>query len=113
MLYQMICYTGEDFGSQQLSVSPLAGKFFDSTCTRAFLNPNVRCSSSTISTGNLKANPPILDYPFDVSIKRLKVVEEADVLPIAALMRRCLRLDPAQRASAAELLSDPWFDGVN
>ncbi|KAK0215175.1 kinase-like protein [Armillaria nabsnona] len=94
MLYQMICYTGEDFGSQQLSASPLAGKFFDSTC-------------------NLKANPPILDYPFDVSIKRLKVVEEADVLPIATLMRRCLRLDPVQRASAAELLSDPWFDGVN
>ncbi|KAK0430418.1 kinase-like protein [Armillaria borealis] len=95
MLYQMICFTGEDFGSQQLSVSPLAGQFFDSTCT---------C--------NLKANPPILDFPFDLSIKRLKVIEEADVLPIAALMRRCLRLDPAQRASAAELLSDPWFDGV-
>ncbi|SJK98279.1 uncharacterized protein ARMOST_01542 [Armillaria ostoyae] len=93
MLYQMICYTGEDFGSQQLLVSPLAGQFFDSTC-------------------NLKANPPILDFPFDLSIKRLKVIEEADVLPIAALMRRCLRLDPAQRASAAELLSDPWFDGV-
>ncbi len=40
MLYQMICFTGEDFGSQQLSVSPLAGKFFDTTCTCAFLNPN-------------------------------------------------------------------------
>ncbi|KAK0196034.1 kinase-like protein [Armillaria mellea] len=93
MLYQMICYTCEDFGLQQLSVNPLAGKFFDSTC-------------------NLKANPPILDYPFDLSIKRLKVVEEADVLPIATLMRRCLCLDPAQRATAAELLSDPWFHGV-
>ncbi|KAK0470806.1 kinase-like protein [Armillaria novae-zelandiae] len=84
MLYQIICYTVEGFGT-------LAGKFFDSTC-------------------NLKAHP--LDYPFDISIKRLKVIEEADVLPIAALMRLCLRLDPAQRASAAELLSDPWFHGV-
>ncbi|KAK0441957.1 kinase-like protein [Armillaria borealis] len=93
MLYQMICYTGEDFASEQLSVSPLAGQFFDSTCA-------------------LKGDPPVLDYPFDLSIKRFKVVEEADVLPIAALMRRCLRLNPAQRASAAELLSDPWFDGV-
>ncbi len=64
------------------------------------------------NAGNLKGNPPILDYPFDLSIKRLKVVDEADVLPIAALMRKCLRLDPAQRATAAELLSDPWFDGV-
>ncbi|PBK92967.1 kinase-like protein [Armillaria gallica] len=94
MLYQMICYTGEDFSSELLSVSPLAGQFFDSTC-------------------NLKGNPPILDYPFDLSIKKLKVVDEADVLPIAALMRKCLRLDPAQRATAAELLSDPWFDGVD
>lgn len=38
--HQMICYTSEDFGLQQLSVSPLATQFFDSTCTRAFLNPN-------------------------------------------------------------------------
>ncbi len=41
MLHQMICYTGEDFGSQQLSVSPLTGQFLDSTCACAFLNPNV------------------------------------------------------------------------
>ncbi|PBK72466.1 hypothetical protein ARMSODRAFT_954169 [Armillaria solidipes] len=27
-----MCYTGEDFGSQQLSVSPLASQFFDSAC---------------------------------------------------------------------------------
>ncbi|KAK0212175.1 kinase-like domain-containing protein [Desarmillaria ectypa] len=94
ILYQIICYTGEAFGSQQLSDSPLAGKFFDSTC-------------------NLRANPPLIDYLFEISIRRLKVIEEADVLSTAALMRRCLRLDPAQRASAAELLSDPWFNGLS
>ncbi|PBK74828.1 kinase-like protein [Armillaria solidipes] len=93
MLYQMICYTGEDFRAEQLSVSPLAAQFFDSTC-------------------NLKANPPLFDYPFEISIRSYKVVEEADVLSTAAFMRRCLRLDPTKRASAAELLSDPWFDGV-
>ncbi|KAK0449113.1 kinase-like protein [Armillaria borealis] len=93
MLYQMICYTGEDFRAEQLSVSPLAAQFFDSTC-------------------NLKANPPLFDYPFETSIRSYKVVEEADVLSTAAFMRRCLCLDPTKRASAAELLSDPWFDGV-
>ncbi|PBK97719.1 kinase-like protein [Armillaria gallica] len=95
MLYQMICYTGEDFRAEQLSVSPLAAQFFDTTCA---------C--------NLKANPPLFDYPFEVSLRSYKVVEEADVLSTAAFMRRCLRLDPTNRASAAELLSDPWFDGV-
>ncbi|KAK0448897.1 kinase-like protein [Desarmillaria tabescens] len=93
ILYQMICFTGEDFGAQQLTVSPLADKYFDSTC-------------------NLRANHPLVDYPFEISIRRRKVIEEADVLSTAAFMRRCLRLDPAQRASAAELLSDPWLNGV-
>ncbi len=32
ILYQMICYTSEDFSPEQLSVSPLAGRYFDSTC---------------------------------------------------------------------------------
>lgn len=45
-------------------------------------------------------------------ISAYNVVDETDVVPMATLMRRCLRLDPAQRASAAELLSDPWFAGV-
>ena len=75
-----------------------------------FLNLN-RGSSS--NAGNLKANPPLFDYPFEISIRSYEVVEEADVLSTAAFMRRCLRLDPKKRASAAELLSDPWFDGVD
>ncbi|KAK0244246.1 hypothetical protein EDD85DRAFT_191461 [Armillaria nabsnona] len=86
MLYQMICYTGEDFRAEQLSVSPLAAQFFDST-----------------------SNPPLFDYPFEIFIRSYKVIEEADVLSTAAFLRRCLRLDPTKRASAAELLS---FDGV-
>ena len=67
---------------------------------------------SQIYTGNLQAQPPLIDYPFEISISNYKVVPEADVLSTAALMRRCLRLDPNQRASASELLKDPWFAGV-
>ena len=33
------------------------------------------------------------------------------MLSTAALMRRCLHLDPAKRTSAVDLLSDPWFTG--
>ncbi|KAF8531902.1 kinase-like protein [Gautieria morchelliformis] len=71
-LYTMLCYTGEDFSAEQLTVSPLAAKYFDST-----------------------------------------FMDEADILPTATLMRRCLRLNPADRASAHDLLLDPWFVGVD
>lgn len=89
----MLCYTCEGIRAEQLSVSPLADRFFDTNC-------------------KLKAMPTLMDYPFEISIRSYKVIEEADVLSTAALMRRCLRIDPTQRVSAAELLSDPWFDGI-
>ncbi|PBK63083.1 hypothetical protein ARMSODRAFT_980267 [Armillaria solidipes] len=47
--------------------------------------PNFMLYQMICYAGNLKANPPILDYPSDISIKRLKVVEEVDVLPIAVV----------------------------
>ncbi|KAK0448169.1 kinase-like protein [Armillaria borealis] len=93
ILYQMLCYTCEDIRAEQLQVSPLASQFFDTNC-------------------NLKAMPTLTNYPFEILIRSYKVIEEADVLSTATLMRRCLRLDPKQRASAAELLSDLWFDGI-
>lgn len=32
ILYQIICYTGEDFSEEQLYAGRLARKYFDSTC---------------------------------------------------------------------------------
>ncbi|KAF8874331.1 kinase-like domain-containing protein [Infundibulicybe gibba] len=94
MLYQMMCHTCENFEPEQLTVSPLAAKFFNNTC-------------------DLKSKPPMIDYPLEIPIRSYKILQEEDVLSMAAFMRRCLRLDPAHRASAAELLSDPWFSGVD
>ncbi|TFK33318.1 kinase-like domain-containing protein [Crucibulum laeve] len=94
MLYQMLCYTCEDFPDHILNVSSQAVKFFDTSC-------------------NLKAGPPLIDYPFEISIRNYKVIPEADVLSTTNLMRKCLRLDPANRASASELLEDPWFAGID
>ncbi|KDR74464.1 hypothetical protein GALMADRAFT_141499 [Galerina marginata CBS 339.88] len=94
ILFQMICYTGEDFSEERLSAGRLAGKYFDSTC-------------------NLRADPDLINYPFELSIRVYNVIQESDILSTAALMRQCLRLDPADRASAEELLADPWFAGVD
>ena len=40
-------------------------------------------------------------------------MSEEDASSTAAVVRRCQRLDPASRPSAAELLQDAWFKDVD
>ncbi|KAI0315034.1 kinase-like domain-containing protein [Amylostereum chailletii] len=93
MLYQMLCYTCDDMYAAQLTASRLAPLYFNSDC-------------------ELKTKPEIRLIPFQFSIRPYKVLKEEDVIATADLMHRCMRIDPADRESAADLLSDPWFDGV-
>ncbi|KAJ7761461.1 kinase-like protein [Mycena olivaceomarginata] len=87
MLYQMILLTGEEsFRAAQLSVCPLAGEYL-----------NVACQ--------LKKEPTVFHWPLEDMISRHgKTI---------TLMRRCLRLNPDDRATAEELLQDPWLEGAN
>lgn len=39
-------------------------------------------------------------------------IDEDEAAVITSLIRRILKYDPAERPSAAELLQDPWFEGV-
>ncbi len=39
--------------------------------------------------------------------------KEEDVVSTAAIMQKCLRLDPAKRLGAKELLTDTWFASVD
>jgi len=59
--------------------------------------------------GNLRADTDLVNYPFELSLRAYNVIEESDIVSTAALMRRCLHLDPEDRASAKELLTDLWF----
>lgn len=92
----MLLYWCEDVRAEQFSVNQsadLADQFFDINY-------------------KLKAMSTYIGYPFEISIRNYKIIEAADVLSTAALMRKCLRLDPTQRTSAIDLLSHPWFDGI-
>ncbi|KAJ7457230.1 kinase-like protein [Mycena galericulata] len=90
LLHQIICITGEDFTEGMLQHSPHASQWFDSTC-------------------NLRKQPPLFDYPYARVLKDCRVGSAAEIKTMAALLQRCVRLDPADRASAEDLLSDPWF----
>lgn len=45
-------------------------------------------------------------------VRKVTNLDQADVEATAALIMRCLRLQPENRPSAEELLKDPWFSGV-
>ncbi|KAJ7764787.1 kinase-like protein [Mycena metata] len=90
LLHQIMCHTIDDFEAELLQVSRNAATWFDLGC-------------------NLKKGPKLYNIRYEDRIKRLNILSEAEVESWARVLRRCLRINPAQRCSAEELLSDPWF----
>ena len=114
MLYQMILLSGEEsFRAAQLSVCPLAGDYFNAACM--FLICNIPwVFFIDIHVGQLKKEPTVFQWPLEDMISRHgKTIPSTDVSAIAKLMHRCLRLNPDDRATAEELLQDPWLEGAN
>ncbi|KAJ7256142.1 kinase-like domain-containing protein [Mycena haematopus] len=97
MLYHMILHSGElSFRAKQLSICPLAGEYFDGTCMSA------------------EERPPIFEWPLErIMCAKNTAIPSADISAIIKLMSRCLRLNPNDRATAEELLQDPWFEGAD
>ncbi|KXN81833.1 Serine/threonine-protein kinase SKY1 [Leucoagaricus sp. SymC.cos] len=93
MLYQMMLHTEEDFRAAQLQVSSKAPEYFNTNC-------------------QMKKNPTIFNWPIKARLDELKVVSDEEAKATVKLIQQCLHLDPAHRSTATELLSDPWFNGV-
>jgi len=89
LLWQMMCFTGEQFTPEQLQASRLASVYFDETC-------DLKSTSGTRFR----------------SLRNFKVLTEEDVFATAAFMPRCLHLNPKDRPTAEELLRDPWWQVV-
>ncbi|KAJ6453131.1 kinase-like protein [Mycena sanguinolenta] len=95
MLYQMILFTSEEsFRAAQLNVCPRAAEYFNPSC-------------------QLKKEPPIFRWPLEDIIDIYKTIPPVDIPPMAALMYRCLRLNPDERATAEDLLQDPWLEDAD
>lgn len=109
MLFQMIAHTREVFLAKQLSASPLAGHYFNETC---MAQCSLAYQSLTATVGRLKKEPGHYLYQTEHWVVRNS---DGDISPdkakeVVRFMRRCLRLDPEDRASAKELLQDEWFE---
>jgi serine/threonine protein kinase len=111
ILYQMMLHTQEDFRAKQLQVSRKAPEYFDTDCKHPPLC-GIFDAHLSISSGQLKKNPTMMIWPIKSRIDELKIVSNEEAAAAASLIERCLHLLPEQRSTAAELLSDRWFDGV-
>ena len=110
MLYQMMMYTKDVFRAEQLQASPKAGEYFNKDCNHPSLC-SILVDAHLYSSGRLKKNPTLIDWPIKVRFDALKVeMSDEDATATARLIGRCLQLNPAHRPTAAELLNDPWFD---
>ncbi len=110
-LWQMICFTSEEFEPKQLRWSQRAIQYFErTTCGFWHFYPEENVLYILdLHPGYLKENPPRFIYPLETPLRKYKAISEEDVLVTATFMRRCLRLDPNDRPSAEQLLDDPFW----
>ncbi|KAG5725237.1 Dual specificity protein kinase lkh1 [Termitomyces sp. T112] len=94
LLYQMMTITGEQFSLDQLSQGQKTGDYFN-------------------ENGHLLSMPPCSGDDYCAKIKKLGWLSDADVASTCQLLSRCLRLNPNDRSDAGDLLSDPFFVGVD
>ncbi|KAG6869593.1 hypothetical protein C0995_001894 [Termitomyces sp. Mi166 len=94
LLYQMMNMTGERFSVAELSKGQKSSDYFD-------------------SDGNLQSKPPYEDNTYSLKMKKFKHLNDVDIASMCQFLLRCLRLNPADRPSAVDLLSDPFFVGVD
>ena len=114
MLYQMMLHTGGNpFRAEQLEDSPKAVEYFNLDCNHSSLCGILIDAHPPISSGELKKTPTLFEWPIRARFVELKIeISHEDAVVTEDLIERCLQLNPADRPMAAELLNDPWFDGV-
>ncbi|GLB34428.1 putative kinase-like protein [Lyophyllum shimeji] len=99
-LWQMLCTTQERIPREMIEKSQLGPHYFNLPC-----NPEeLYC--------DLKVDMAVEANPFRALLKRHRILNDEDLSSTAKIMQRCLRLDPKERATAQELLQDPWWQGA-
>jgi serine/threonine protein kinase len=63
--------------------------------------------------GKLLRGPKSHPVSIEKALSNCEVLEPEDVRPAAAFIRACIRLDPTERATAAELQKHHWIAGAD
>jgi hypothetical protein len=59
--------------------------------------------------GNLLRISTLYPVPLEEAIANYKVLTPEQIVPVASFIRACIRLDPAEQASAEELQVHDWL----
>jgi serine/threonine-protein kinase SRPK3 len=65
--------------------------------------------SYLLSKGSLLRVHNLFPSSIERCLRPYKVLDEQEIPPIAAFIRRCLTIDPSARPTALELLDDEWL----
>ncbi|RDB25924.1 Serine/threonine-protein kinase SRPK [Hypsizygus marmoreus] len=98
-LWQILAFTCERMKREQVEASKLGTQYFNIPADPS----GTFCKLKRLI---------VRDRPFSELLKEYKVLSEEEVIATARIMQRCLRLDPKDRATAKELLRDPWWQVI-
>jgi serine/threonine protein kinase len=62
--------------------------------------------------GNLLRIEQLVPVGVEATLKDVSDLADCDINPAAEFIRGCLRLDPDDRPTAAQLLEHPWMKGA-
>ncbi|KAL5482914.1 hypothetical protein ACEPAI_9509 [Sanghuangporus weigelae] len=114
MMYQILLHTDDRLPADTIRSSPLAMKYLDPETGQ-----HLQLSSLVVVVTNFTVSIQgwlTVDLPRDrIDLYEINkgigaLNKPSDLDGGTALMRKCLRLDPKDRASAKELLQDPWLN---
>jgi serine/threonine-protein kinase SRPK3 len=109
-LARMIELTGELFPQPLLARAELGNEYFDD---HGMCLLRVACSGRSLScVGSLLRIDQLVPVGIEATLKDVSDLADCDINPAAEFIRACLRLDPDDRPTAAQLLEHPWMKGA-
>jgi serine/threonine-protein kinase SRPK3 len=108
-LAQMMELTGEKFSTRLLERSRLRNHYFDDAGEHVHGYAESVVLHKKSRTGNLLRIDELWALPLEKAIAEYNVLAEDQIESVAAFIRACIRIDPAERASAGELQLHNWL----
>lgn len=113
LLLQMVERTGEQFDRSFLESCSRRDLFFTPEGTYGvLLNKLIISLPAGEKTGDLRIRRHPMPHIIENSFVNYPFYGKVEAGKAADFIRRCLRLNPADRPTAAQLLEDEWLQGV-